>query len=429
MTPHNLQTEIHQSAPPAPYLDRFEFRRLLHVALMDAEDAGVHAGLVLLGYGPGTDREMLDQLIARIVPELAPSETLGRLDHDLAILIADLPDRAALGARIHRLREFLRNDGDNAPIPSFGAAMFPRHGEEPTALMHTADMALRRAREIGSGEIYVFERTLLEPSQPKDAALDQFRDALAGGQIMLHYQPQYEMGTGRVLAMEALTRWQKPDGIILPSREFLPKVIRSGLILPLGRHVIRLAARQARLWEEAGHDIKIAINVSAPEARQPGFLANLDLAVEEAGVPATRFEIEVNHAIFAQAELPEFRAFLNGLRERGIGIVWDDFGVGHSSARYLHGISIEKVKIDASFVAEAGGDDANALLEVMVGEGHRLARRVVAEGVETEPQLAILREARCDDAQGRLLMRSGPADVVAAAFSQVPSCMAVDRDG
>lgn len=223
---------------------------------------------------------------------------------------------------------------------------------------------------------------------------------------MLHYQPQFDLRTGRVDSVEALVRWHHPEhGLVLPG-EFIPVAEASGLIRPLGAWVLGAACRQARAWQDEGLDLVMGVNLSPAQLRHDGLLHEIDGALRASGLDPCWLELEITENLFLERSEGATDQALRGIAARGIGLALDDFGTGYSSLASLRRLPVARIKIDRSFVRDIGCDpEDEAVVRAMVSLGHALGKRVVAEGVENEVQLAFLRRLRCDTAQGFLLAR------------------------
>jgi len=245
----------------------------------------------------------------------------------------------------------------------------------------------------------------------------ELRDAMDNQQFIVYYQSQTEISSGRVVGAEALVRWRHPTrGLLLPS-DFIALAEESGLIVPIGEAVLRIACAQARKWHDAGaRAFKVAVNVSPRQLREPDFPETVARILSEVGMAANFLELEVTETSLIENAEYAIQA-LTRLRQMGARIAIDDFGTGYSSLSYLKRLPIDSVKLDASFVREAttSPDDA-ALVMGIITLAHNLRLKTVAEGIETEEQLALLRLLRCDEGQGYLFGRAAPPDVIEPAL-------------
>lgn len=289
---------------------------------------------------------------------------------------------------------------------SMGIAVYPGDGEDSLTLLKNADCAMHRAKELGRNG-----HQFCEPEMGKRAA-EQGRletalpEALERGQFFLEYQPQLDLRTNTVVGMEALVRWHHPElGIILPGK-FIPLAEETGLIIPIGEWVLRTACAQNKAWQNAGYaPLCVAVNLSARQFRQQ-ILAELVAGIlKETRLNPERLELEITESAVLN-DATNTIAQLKTLSERGVKVSLDDFGTGYSSLNYLKTLPVNSVKIDRTFVKDlpTNADDV-AIARAIIVMAHRLKLSVVAEGVETNEQLALLRRLRCDIVQGFLISR------------------------
>jgi EAL domain-containing protein (putative c-di-GMP-specific phosphodiesterase class I) len=278
----------------------------------------------------------------------------------------------------------------------------------PERLMRNADMALYRAKAEGrrSGAFYRAEMDReLQASRSLQAGL---RRALEDGGLGQVYQPVFDLRDRRVVGVEALLRWRHPGGGEVPPATFIPIAEASGQIHPLGAWGLRQACRQAAAWRDAG--LRVAVNVSVAQLRDPGLLPTLRRALNEAGVAPSALELEVTESVFLDPSKDLIVGTLEEIAGLGVKLAIDDFGTGYSSLAYLKHFPFDTVKIDGSFVRDIGRDrESTAIVAAVIALGHTLGKQVTAEWVEEEAQLAFLAERGCDLAQGYLLGRPQPA--------------------
>jgi len=253
----------------------------------------------------------------------------------------------------------------------------------------------------------------------KDKAVERLQNGLRAGAFVVHYQPQIDLQSRKVVGAEALVRWNDSEcGLRLPG-EFIPLAEETGLIAELGETVLRAACRQARKWHATGLvDFRVAVNVSPQQLQQDSFSDTVAEVLETAGMPARNLEIEVTETSLMQDPEAGIRT-LNALRKMGVKIAIDDFGTGYSSLGYLKRLPIDSVKLDASFVKDATRhpDDA-ALVMAIITLAHNLRKKVIAEGIESEDQLAFLRLLRCDEGQGYFIGRPCRSDELALSLDE-----------
>jgi len=302
-------------------------------------------------------------------------------------------------------------------------------------LLKRADIAMVRAKSWGENIVQVYSSDANLPPSERLALKNGLRDALGAGQLFLEYQPLVEVTSGRVVGVEALIRWQHPViGRIEPSR-FIPLAEETGMIVPIGDWVLRTACLQNMAWCAAGLPaIKIAVNLSARQLKQPDFVDRVLKIVAETGIAPQRLELEITEGILID-NLELNQASMSRLRAAGVQISIDDFGTGYSSLNYLSELPADILKMDGSFVRRLGkpGDPGRsyAIAESIIEMAHRLQLKVIAESVETAEQLADLVSMQCDQAQGYFFNRSVDPDQIAAllerqaADSDAPLAVAV----
>jgi len=303
---------------------------------------------------------------------------------------------------------------------SVGIALYPHADTSLDGLLRRAEEALARARLLGGHSIELACTSGTARQDERLALRDGLRTVLADGQLLLEYQPQVDLVTRRVVGVETLIRWQHPHfGRIEPAR-FIALAEETGLIVPIGDWVLRTACAQHRAWIDAGLPaIKIAVNLSARQLKDPGLVARVLQVVGQAGVTPHYLELEITEGVLMD-DLARNRVTLAALRAAGLQVSIDDFGTGYSSLNYLSELPVDILKMDGQFVRRlgAGPDErcvrAQAIAEAIVSIGHKLALTVIAEAVETEDQYATLVKLGCDQAQGFLFHRPLHPDAVAA---------------
>jgi len=296
---------------------------------------------------------------------------------------------------------------------SIGISLYPVDGPGPDQLLKCADMALYRAKEHGRDRLQLYNPTFNVRVFEQMVLEGRLRRALEQRQFLLLYQPQIELDSGAVVGFEALLRWRHPELGLVSPHEFVPLAEESGLIEPLGNWVLRTACQQYRAWREAGlPPFRLAINMSARQFQRSGLEGRIREVLAETAMDAARLELELTESVLMQ-EGDHTAALLETLSDHGIGLALDDFGTGYSSLSYLKRFPITRVKIDRCFVRDiaTGGGDA-AVARAVIAMAHGLGVEVVAEGIETLEQLAVLRRYGCDEGQGFLLGRPVAASEV-----------------
>jgi diguanylate cyclase (GGDEF)-like protein len=297
--------------------------------------------------------------------------------------------------------------------PSIGIARYPVDAANAHELLARADEAMYHAKQSGRNMFCFFDSEVTSFSRERLVLESELRQAVAASQLHLHYQPRVEVASGEVRSVEALLRWQHPTrGWVMPG-EFIAIAEETGLILPIGDWVIREACHQARLWQLQGlPPLRVAVNVSPMQFRQPNFVDGVRKALETNSLDAAYLEIELTEAtLMTNAE--KSVAMLEQLSRLGVVVAMDDFGTGYSSMSYLQRFPIDKLKIDISFIRNLSSNPADvSIVGAIISMAHGLRLKVVAEGVETAEQLAQLKQMGCDQYQGFLHSRAvEPANV------------------
>ncbi len=359
-----------------------------------------------LGHAAG-DR-LLKAAATRIQATVGASDTVARLGGDEFTVV--LEDVESLPAVERMAREILNafslplevDDRHEVSItPSLGISLYPDHALVPTDLLKFSDTAMYQAKAEGRNTYQIYNETMDAESRRRATVLASLRKALDRGEFRLVYQPRMALADGRITGVEALLRWHSADlGEISPVT-FIPLAEESGLVLPIGEWVMREACETLKRWRAQGLDeISIGINVSVLQLLRGRLPAHLRHVLEETGVPANRVELEVTESMVMQ-NAEQTTHVLNEMRAIGVSLAIDDFGTGYSSLVYLKRLPIDTLKIDKEFIGDLTRDpDDEAITATVITIGHSLGLNVIAEGVETEQQLAYLREQGCDEIQG-----------------------------
>ena len=315
-----------------------------------------------------------------------------------------------------------RLDGQEVYVTtSIGISLFPSNGEDSSTILRNAVAALYRAKKQG-GNNYQFYAADMNSLALKRLALEtSMRRAIENKEFITYYQPVVNLASGEVVGSEALVRWQHPELGLLPPGKFIGLAEDTGLILDIGDFVMRAACASTRAWQDRGFGrLRIAVNISARHFQQKDFLERLVEILGETRLDPTCLELELTETSIM--ENTESAAKLLGqIRKLGVKVAIDDFGTGYSSLSYLKSLPIDTVKLDRSFVMGATTDpDDAALVMAIVTLAHNLRLRVIAEGVETEEQVAFLRLLRCDEAQGYLFGKPMPPEVFEASLKIDP---------
>ena len=319
--------------------------------------------------------------------------------------------RKAAGALARRLTEVISElieiDGQeiNSGV-SIGIALAPNDGNAADHLMKCADLALYRAKAEGRGTFRFFEPDMDARIQARRALEVDLRRALAAGEFTLAYQPQINLASNEMIAMEALLRWNHAERGPVPPSEFIPLAEEMGLIVPLGEWVLREACKDAARWPDP---IKVAVNLSPVQFRNRGLVAMVTQALAAARLAPHRLELEITEAVLLQDD-ETIVTMLHQLRALGVRIAMDDFGTGYSSLSYLRSFPFDKIKIDRSFIKDIDRNrDSAVIIKAIASLGHSLGIETTAEGIETAEQLELVRRAGCTEMQGYLVSAPRPA--------------------
>lgn len=285
---------------------------------------------------------------------------------------------------------------------SIGIATSPEHGTDAETLFKNAEAAVNRMRSEGGNGVRHYTQDLSLYADQWLELEHGLRRAVEREELVLHFQPQVNLLTQKIIGLEALIRWNHPERGLIHPTEFIPMAEASGLIIPIGAWVLRTACRQLKTWLDHGHDLVMAVNISARQFQQHGLVAQIEEILRETGLPPRYLELEITESV-ALHDIERTIATLHELRQTGILLSIDDFGTGFSSLSYLRRFPLSKIKIDQSFVHNLGDNlhDAN-IAHTIVLLGHSLQLTVIAEGVETPAQIEALRRMNCDEIQGYL---------------------------
>lgn len=361
-----------------------------------------------LGHASGDN--LLMTTANRLVAVLGPGDVVARLGGDEFAVIQQVARHPALEARklAGRLLETVSSgmhlDGQDLVVgTSIGIACAPLHGEEATQLLRNADLALYRSKASGRGLFSFFQDGMDMVVQDQHALELDLRLALQREEFELHYQPIICLATMETCGFEALVRWRHPQRGMVPPDQFISLAEETGMIVPLGEWILGRACRDAAGWPSR---YRLAVNLSPVQIQKAGLAGTVERALEKAGLPASRLELEVTETT-ALAGVDSLET-LGALKKKGIGIVLDDFGTGYASLSNLISLPFSKIKIDRGFVSNLESPNCQAIVAAITGLAHGLDMDVTGEGVETEEQLAILRAAGCTNVQGFLFGRPVP---------------------
>ncbi|MGH9047223.1 MAG: putative bifunctional diguanylate cyclase/phosphodiesterase [Acidimicrobiales bacterium] len=387
-------------------------RRSIHSAVLFIDIDRFKAVNDIAGHAAGD--QLLIGVARRLREVLRPADTVARLGGDeFVVLCENLYDvqreAVAIADRIcATLSEPFSASGNELFTSASIGVAFVRPGDDPHVLVARADSAMYMAKQRGRSRWEIYHPDFDERTTRRAELINGLHRAIERQELVLHYQPVKDLGTGAVVSMEALVRWQHPTlGIVAPT-EFIPLAEETGLIDQIGAWVLNEACTQCAAWRAEGHDtVDVAVNVSGRQLEDKGFAAGVERVLVSTGLPASALSLEVTESVIV-TEGSVGHEVLEDLQRIGVRLAIDDFGIGYSSLSYLAKLPVHSLKVDRTFIAGLGTAQDSSIVAAMVELAHKLGLEVVAEGVETEVELHQLREAKCDEAQGFLLGRPAP---------------------
>jgi len=428
--------------------NRLLFRQLVEQALRDAGRSKKPVAVLFidldrfklindtLGHDGGD--EVLRQVTARLRQCLRESDIISRFGGDeFAALMREIDDPEAARAAAKRIltavaRPYCLNNEEYHLSASIGISTFPGDSADATALLRNAELAMYRAKDQGKDN-FQFHSPQMNARSFEYVVLERFlRRAVELDEFLLHYQPQVEVASGRVIGAEALLRWNHPGMGMMPPGKFIPLAEETGLIVPIGRIVLTRACAEARRLQDAGAaGFRIAVNLSPRQFAHSELVSDVRHILEDTGLPAETLELEITESMVM--DNPErATAILHELRALGVELAIDDFGTGYSSLGYLKRFPVNTLKVDRSFIKDIPTDaDDVAITNAVIAMGRSLRLSVVAEGVETEQQAEFLRASGCDLMQGYLIAKPMPAADLQRFLEQhgvLPHPLAVSAD-
>jgi diguanylate cyclase (GGDEF)-like protein/PAS domain S-box-containing protein len=366
-------------------------------------------------WGHDAGDRLLVGVTARLRACLRDEDTLARQGGDeftiLLEAVADAGEAARVADRLATAldRPFPIEGQEHRITASIGIVMTQGVHLRAEDLLRDADIAMYRAKEAGKARYAIFDPAMQSGLLERLALERELRQALDTDRFVLHYQPIVDLATRAVVKVEALVRWPHPQRGFIPPTTFIPIAEESGLIRPLGRWVLREACRQARLWEQAGLPVAVAVNLTAHEFQGATLIEEVTSALAATGLTPEHLLLEITESV-AMRDVAATTATLATLRGHGVRVAIDDFGTGYSSLAYLKRLPVDTLKIDRAFIDGLGDDpEDTAIVEAIITLAHTLGLQVVAEGVETPAQAAQLRTLGCESAQGYLFARPLPA--------------------
>jgi predicted signal transduction protein with EAL and GGDEF domain len=357
----------------------------------------------------------------KLVSALRASDTVSRQGGDeFVILLCSIDSHASAAETAKRILRALHEPhtiGEQTLVVSgsLGISIYPNDGKDTDTLLKHADIAMYEAKDRGRNNFQFFKTQMTEKAIERRSVENSLRHALERDEFVLHYQPKIELKTGRITGVEALIRWLRPvHGLVYPMT-FVPIAEECGLIVGIGKWVLREACRQAQEWRRSGlAPSSVAVNVSALEFSDPNFVDGVRATLAESGLEPQYLEIELTEGVLMK-DIPAAAAVLAELKSMGVRLTVDDFGTGYSSLSYLQEFPIDGLKIDRSFVRKISAEpDDSLIVDAIIKLSESLKLLVVAEGIETEEQRRYLLTLDCAEGQGFLFSRPVPADELTA---------------
>ena len=351
--------------------------------------------------------KLLQSIAKRLVSCVRGSDTVSRQGGDeFVVLLSEMAQQEDAAISALRILEAVSkahsiDQHDLHLTASIGVSVCPDDGLDAETLIKNADIAMYQAKENGRQSYQFFKPVMNVRAVQRQSIEESLRRALERNEFSLHYQPKIRLATGEITGAEALIRWTHPTHGSVSPANFIPVAEDCGLILPIGQWVLREACMQARAWLDAGLPLgSIAVNISSMEFREDNFLESVFTTLSETGLDPKCLELELTESVLMK-RAESAASVLKALRARGVQIAVDDFGTGYSSLSYLRKFPIDALKIDQSFVRQiTSAPDDSTIVTAVISMGRSLKLRVVAEGVETQGELAFLRARQCDEAQG-----------------------------
>jgi diguanylate cyclase (GGDEF)-like protein len=366
-----------------------------------------------LGHNYGD--EILRAITERLRRNLLETETVARMGGDgFAVLLPVVSSEWKIAQAADKIlglirRPFAVQGTELYVTTSVGISRFPEDGGDPDELLKKAEIAMYHAKEHGGDQYQVYAPTMDANALERLALENDLRKALVHGELVLFYQPVLDARTGQIEGVEALLRWQHPERGLMGPAEFLWLAEVTGMSNAVDLWVLKTACREIAEWHADGADVRVAVNLSARPFQRPDLLDRIQEVLAETGLPANMLQLEITETL-AMQNAEASQGVLRGLKELGIRVAIDDFGTGYSSLSYLTSLPIDILKVDRSFVSGLGTDRGSGeITAAVIALAHSLALDVVAEGVETEGQLEILRKQGCNKVQGYLFSPPIPA--------------------
>ena len=373
--------------------------------------------------GAGTGDLLLKEIGKRLSDYVREGDTVARIGSDeFAILFNDMAKPEDIINLLEELTAVLSpsiETGVNSTTLTYsvGISVYPDDTMDSHTLLQNADMACQLAKSVVGTSYRFFTQAMHETASEFIILESRLKKALEEKEFVLHYQPYWDIHTKKLVGMEALIRWQSSDDGLVSPAKFIPVLEETGLIVEVGKWVIRTAIHQIREWQDHGYPVvPVSVNISQIQFRDRNLAGLIKKVLEEYGVPSDMLVAEITESVFMD-DIEVTKAILTELREEGIKISIDDFGTGYSSLSYLKKLPIDNLKIDISFIRDLGKDpDAGTIVMAITTMANTMSLKTIAEGVETAEQFELLRLLRCDTVQGFYLSRPLPAEDIGKMF-------------
>jgi diguanylate cyclase (GGDEF)-like protein/PAS domain S-box-containing protein len=397
--------------------------QMFSVLLLDVD----HFKLINDSLGHVVGDRVLRQVAERLVGCLREGDTVARLGGDEFVLV--LNNQIRVDDVVHVTERIARAFGEPLVLDdqelnltcSMGLSTYPTHGKDKETLLRNADAAMYRVKSQTRNGVHFYTEELNSASRQRFDLITSLRRALDRDEFVMHYQPQVDLRTGRIFGVEALIRWKRSDDTVTSPASFIPVAEESGLIVPIGAWTLHAACLQAKRWQDAGHQpITVAVNLSAQQFRRKGIVDTVAGVLRATGLEGRYLELELTESMMMHS-VDEVIGTLRELKNLGVQLTVDDFGIGYSSLNYLKRFPVDRLKIDRSFVRDIGVDRGDtAIARAIIGLGHSLQLRVIAEGVESLDRCTYLQQFECDEAQGYYFAKPLAAADVESLLSSSP---------
>jgi len=367
--------------------------------------------------------EILRRVAKAMVSQVRAGDTVSRIGGDEFVLLLEddvsVRSVATVAQKLVDLvaQPFVIDDKELYVTTSIGISLFPDDGDDVDSLLKQADLAMYKAKQQGRNNFQFYEADMGKGALERLVLENALRGAVQRGELLLHYQPQVDLGSGALAGVEALVRWQHPELGLVPPGRFIPVAEEMGIIKEIGDWVLGEACRQVARWRDSDFVVpRMAVNLSVQQLEKAGLEAAVAAHLSACAMPAGQLELEVTESVIMNQSGRALET-LEALRQLGVFLAIDDFGTGYSSLAYLRQLPVHRLKIDYSFVRDIGRDpNDEAIARAIISLGHSLGLEIVAEGVERAEQADFLLRESCDVAQGYLYARPVPADELVAAW-------------